>query len=83
MNREKPIGEAVADASQRGYQIGKGEPYYGYSFKILTRQGPAAPGGNVERATFSLLRRAHGESPAARHPPMLRPEHWCCGCGHW
>jgi hypothetical protein len=42
---ESPIGEAVADASQRGYRVGKGEPYYGYRFKILTRQGPAAPGG--------------------------------------
>lgn len=42
---ESPIGEAVADASQRGYKVGSGEPYYGYRYKILTRQGPAAPGG--------------------------------------
>jgi DUF2950 family protein len=42
---ESPIGEAVADATQRGYKVGSGEPYHGYRFKILTRQGPAAPGG--------------------------------------
>jgi hypothetical protein len=45
---ESPIGEAVADASQRGYRVGKGEPYHGYRFKVLTRQGPAAPGGELE-----------------------------------
>ncbi|MBN8959417.1 MAG: DUF2950 domain-containing protein [Rhizobiales bacterium] len=45
---ESPIGEAVADASQRGYRVGKGEPYYGYRFKVLTRQGPAAPGGELD-----------------------------------
>jgi hypothetical protein len=44
---ESPIGEAVADATQRGYKIGSGEPYYGYRYKILTRQGPAAPGGAI------------------------------------
>jgi len=43
--QQSPIGEAVADASQRGYKIGSGEPYYGYRFKILTRQGTSAPGG--------------------------------------
>lgn len=43
-----PLGEAVADATQRGYRPGAGEPYHGYRFKILLRQGPTAPGGAVD-----------------------------------
>jgi len=43
--QQSPIGEAVADATQRGYKVGSGEPYHGYRFKILTKQGPAAQGG--------------------------------------
>jgi hypothetical protein len=45
---ESPIGEAVADASQRGYRIGSGEPYHGYRYKILTRQGANAPDGAID-----------------------------------
>jgi hypothetical protein len=40
-----PLGEAMALASIRGYRAGSGEPYHGYFYKILTRQGPKAPGG--------------------------------------
>ena len=40
-----PIGDAIAEASWRGYKAGSGEPYQGYYYKILTRQGPKAPGG--------------------------------------
>jgi hypothetical protein len=43
-----PLGEAVAAATQRGYRPGAGEPYHGYRFKILLRQGPTAPGGAVD-----------------------------------
>ena len=44
-----PLGELVAHATNEGYLIG-GEraPFHGYYFKILTRQGPAAPGGAVD-----------------------------------
>jgi len=42
---QSPLGEAVAAASLRGYRVGSGEPYQGYYYKILTRQGPKAPGG--------------------------------------
>ena len=40
-----PLGDAVAEASLRGYRVGSGAPYRGYYYKILTRQGPNAPGG--------------------------------------
>ena len=43
--KESPIGEFMADASSQGYTPGAGAPYHGYRYKILTAQGPAAPGG--------------------------------------
>src|SRR6516225_9812793 len=45
---DSPLGEAVAGATQQGYRVGSGEPYHGYYYKILTGQGPNAPGGAVE-----------------------------------
>jgi hypothetical protein len=39
------IGENVAKAIEQGYAAGK--PYHGYFFKILTKQGPAAPLGEM------------------------------------
>jgi Protein of unknown function (DUF2950) len=45
---DSPLGEAVAAATQRGYRVGSGEPYHGYYFRILTSQGPNAPGGAVD-----------------------------------
>jgi hypothetical protein len=45
-NDESPLGELVAQATTVGYRIGGGRaPFHGYYFKILTRQGTAAPGG--------------------------------------
>jgi hypothetical protein len=44
-----PLGPLVAEAQRRGYknqpQDEAGEPFHGYFFKILTRQGKHAPGG--------------------------------------
>jgi Protein of unknown function (DUF2950) len=41
-----PLGELVASATTEGYHAGGGRaPFHGYYYKILTRQGPAAPGG--------------------------------------
>jgi len=43
---ESPLGELFATASKQGYRAGEGRtPYHGYYYKILTKQGPAAPGG--------------------------------------
>jgi len=46
---ESPIGSFMATAAAQGYsiegEVNDPEPYYGYYFKILTRQGDEAPGG--------------------------------------
>ena len=43
---ESPLGELFAAASKQGYRAGEGRtPYHGYYYKILTKQGPSAPGG--------------------------------------
>lgn len=46
-----PVGEEVAKALQEGYSFqpgGSPKPYHGYYFKVLTGQGPAAPGGEID-----------------------------------
>jgi hypothetical protein len=41
-----PLGELVASATTEGYHVDSGRaPFHGYYFKVLTRQGSAAPGG--------------------------------------
>jgi hypothetical protein len=43
---QSPLGEAFATATIRGYRPGGGQiPYHGYYYKVLTAQGPNAPGG--------------------------------------
>jgi hypothetical protein len=48
---ESPLGDLMADATSEGYRARGGDertPYHGYYFKVLTRQGPAAPGGVLD-----------------------------------
>jgi len=46
---DSPLGELVAEATSQGYKVGGGRaPYHGYYYKILTRQGPKAPGGELD-----------------------------------
>ena len=42
-----PLGLFVAEAATEGYDVksGKPQPYNGYYYKIMTRQGAKAPGG--------------------------------------
>lgn len=46
---ESPLGPLVGRATREGYRVrsdpAKPAPYHGYYFKILTAQGPDAPGG--------------------------------------
>jgi hypothetical protein len=41
-----PVGAGVAKAIEEGYSD-RAQPYHGYYFKILKRQGPAAPLGDL------------------------------------
>jgi len=45
-----PLGEFATSAAEQGYSVeGKRwAPYQGYYYKILFRQGPNAPGGEVD-----------------------------------
>jgi hypothetical protein len=47
--KPSPMGPFIANARAEGYGArkvkGKHAPYHGYFYKILTRQGPHAPGG--------------------------------------
>jgi hypothetical protein len=44
-----PLGALVAEATAQGYRVGDGRtPFHGYYFKVLTKQGAAAPGGELE-----------------------------------
>jgi Protein of unknown function (DUF2950) len=43
---ESPLGELAAQATTEGYKSdGEPQPYHGYYYRILTKQGPSAPGG--------------------------------------
>jgi Protein of unknown function (DUF2950) len=46
---ESPLGELAARAAAEGYRAGERRtPYHGYFYRILTWQGPNAPGGALE-----------------------------------
>ena len=48
-NDPSPLGEFIAQATGQGYRVGGGRtPYHGYYYKILTKQGAAAPDGELE-----------------------------------
>lgn len=48
---ESPIGDFMARAAADGWSVGDAveapEPYLGYYYRVLTAQGPAAPGGEM------------------------------------
>lgn len=50
---ESPVGDFLARAAAEGYSVEGGadaepEPYLGYYYRILTRQGAGAPGGAMD-----------------------------------
>jgi len=46
---DSPLGELAAHASAEGYKVGSGPiPYHGYYYRVLTQQGPNAPGGTLD-----------------------------------
>jgi Protein of unknown function (DUF2950) len=45
---ESPLGPLAASAAADGYTKGPGEPFHGYYYKILTKQGDEANGGAMD-----------------------------------
>jgi hypothetical protein len=53
-----PFGPLVAEAAAEGYGHSEGsgrKPFHGYYFRILTRQGEAAPGGKMNYLSHGKL----------------------------
>jgi hypothetical protein len=66
-----PFGPLVAEAHVEGYVKKKGagpQPFHGYYFRILTRQGQAAPGGKLNYISKGTL--------AGGFALVAYPEHW-------
>jgi hypothetical protein len=49
-----PVGEGIAKFISEGH-TDRFEPYHGYYFKILTRQGPAAPLGEMDYVVKGVM----------------------------
>ena len=53
---ESPLGELVASATKEGYKVGGGRaPFHGYYYKILTKQGAKAQGGELDYVVRSKM----------------------------
>ena len=66
-----PFGPLVAEAHAEGYVQHKGtgpHPFHGYYFRILTRQGEAAPGGKINYLSDGKL--------TGGFALVAYPEHW-------
>jgi hypothetical protein len=66
-----PFGPLVAEAHAEGYVKHKGtgpHPFHGYYFRILTRQGQAAPDGKMDYMSEGTL--------AGGFALVAYPEHW-------
>ena len=66
-----PFGPLVAEAHAEGYVAHKSvgpHPFHGYYFKILTRQGEAAPGGKMDYMSRGNL--------TSGFALVAYPEHW-------
>jgi hypothetical protein len=67
-----PFGSLVAEAQAEGYVVhakGTGpHPFHGYYFRILTRQGDAAPGGKMDYLSHGNL--------TGGFALVAYPEHW-------
>jgi hypothetical protein len=66
-----PFGPLVAEAHTEGYVTLKSagpHPFHGYYFKILTRQGEAAPGGKMDYMSHGSL--------TGGFALVAYPEHW-------
>jgi hypothetical protein len=59
--QQSPLGNLAAQASADGYKPGQTPiPFHGYFYRILTRQGAAAPGGAYDYLVDGKLRGGFG-----------------------
>ena len=68
---DSPFGPLVAEAHAEGYVRNKDKgphPFHGYYFRILTRQGKAAPGGRINYMSHGKL--------TGGFALVAYPEHW-------
>jgi Protein of unknown function (DUF2950) len=66
-----PFGALVAEAQAEGYTTNKAcakQPFHGYYFRILTRQGKSAPGGELDYMS--------GDHLAGGFALVAYPERW-------
>ena len=60
---DSPIGDYVARAAASGYSVDgtaqEPEPYLGYYYKLLSRQGEGAPGGAIDYAVGGQMVAGH------------------------
>ena len=63
-----PLGRRMADAGVDGDNPPAPKPYHGYFFRILTAQGPAAPGGAMNYVQDGRL--------SGGFALVAYPEHW-------
>lgn len=55
---ESPLGQLAAQAAAEGYRPGGTPmPYHGYIYKVLTKQGPSAPGGAINYIADGKMQR--------------------------
>lgn len=68
---DSPMGELIANARSEGYSVkgGGGEPYHGYLYKSLKRQGKSAPGGAYE---YIVKGRQIGGFALVAYPALYR-----------
>jgi len=50
-----PVAEGIARAIAEGYSADKASPYNGYYFKVLKKQGPAAPLGELDFVVQGMM----------------------------
>ncbi|HMN97377.1 MAG TPA: DUF2950 domain-containing protein [Phycisphaerales bacterium] len=53
--RPSPLGDLIARATEEGYRKDGEGVYHGYRFRMLTAQGPGAPGGAMNYAVDGRL----------------------------
>ena len=78
-----PLGELIARAMAQGYRTSDGRtPFHGYYFKILTKQGPAATGGELDYVVNGKMIGGFGLVPIPPNTELGRDDVHFQSCRH-